>query len=210
MAQLKKSDLINTLVEEYGYEKEDIKLFTNAKLQALIKQEEKDAEQLELDSTFEKATEQQFKDEDSIVIMSGGSGAYKHVSRTGRVWKFTAFGQKDKMPFGELLAIKNIAPRVLERGYIVVLNKEVAEILGLTEIYKNIIMPDNIDDIFKKDVAELEAFLDALPEGMKITFVQKARELYTSRKLYDIRIVEMIQNKFGFSLEDNAPLSDIV
>lgn len=210
MAQLKKSDLIKILVEEYGYEKEDIKLFTNAKLQATIKQEEADAESFAVESTFEKASSQQFKDEDVIIIMSGASGAYTHKSRNGRVWKFREFGQKDKMPYGELLAIKNVAPKVLENGYIIVLNKDVAENLGLTQIYKNIIMPEQFDEVFKKSVEELETFVDALPEGMRIAFVSKARELYASRQLYDIRVVEMIQNKFGFSLEDNAPLGDIV
>lgn len=210
MAQLKKADLIKILVEEYGYEKEDIKLFTNAKLQALIKQEEKDAEELERQETIDVIVRDKFKDDDEIVIMSGASGSFKHTSRDGRVWKFTKFGQTDKMPYKELLMIKNICPNVFEGGYIVVLNKDVQDILGLSQIYKNIITPENLNLMFKKDIAELEAFIDSLPQGMKVTFVHKAREMYNSRQLYDIRVVEMIQNKFGFSLEDNAPLSDTV
>lgn len=206
---LKKADLIKILVEEYGYEKEDIKLFTNGKLQAIIKQEEEDAKAIEREELI-VSTEPKYKDEDQVKIMSGINGAFTHRSRNGRVWKFRGFGQEDKMTYSELLAIKNVCPNVLEHGYIVVLNPEVADLLGLTELYKNIILPNNVEEIFQKDVAELEQFVDALPYGMKITFISKARELYEARKLYDIRIVEMIEKKFGFSLQDNAPLSDIV
>jgi hypothetical protein len=205
---MKKADLIKILVEEYGYEKEDIKLFTNAKLQSLIKQEEKDAEDFERQETIDVVTQSKFDDRDEIAIMSGANGAFKHKSREGRIWMFKEFGQRDKMPYKELLAIQNAVPRVLTDGYIVVLNKEVQDVLGLTELYKNIITPENLESVLKKDVTELEAFIDGLPNGMKITFVAKAREMYLARELYDIRIVEMIEQKFGFSLADNAPLSD--
>jgi hypothetical protein len=210
MAQLKKADLIKMLVEEYGYEKEDIKMLTNAKLQAIMKQEEADAKELQEQDNIVVTKEPNLKDDDQIIIMSGSNGAYTHRGRNGLVWKFKQFGQQDKMTFGELKAIKNICPRVLEEAYIVVLNREVQQLLGLTEIYKNIIMPENVDEIFSKDVAELEVFVDALPQGMKVTFISKARELFASRKLYDVRVIEMIEKKFGFSLQDNAPLSDIV
>lgn len=211
MAQLKKADLIKILVDEYGYEKDDIKLFTNGKLQALIKQEEADAKAMEASENALVATEEKIKDEDLIVVMNGGNGGFIHKSdRTNRRWKFTTFGQTDKMPYAELLAMRNTSPKVFEDCHLVVLNQTVQEQFGLVEKYKNIITPERIEEIFKKDVTELEAFVDALPQGMKVTFVSKARELYEDRKLYDIRVVEMIEKKFGFSLVDNAPLSDIV
>lgn len=212
MAQMKKSDLIKILVEEYGYEKEDIKLFTNAKLQSTIKQEEKDAKEFELqeDETVVQVKEI-FKDTDEIVIMNGVNGALTHRSgRTGRSWKFQQFGQKDKMPYAELLALKNTSPKVFTEGYIIILNRDVQEQFGLSKLYESIITPENLTQIFQKEVADLEAFIDSLPNGMKVTFVSKARELHATRELYDLRKVEMIERKFGFSLTDNAPLSDIV
>ena len=207
---MKKAELIELLVEEYGYEKEDIKLFTNAKLQSIMKQEEADAKELEASETMVVAKEEKIKDNDEIVVMNGSNGAFTHSSRNGRVWKFKEFGQRDKMPYSELLAIKNVCPSVLEDAYLIVLNRDVQELLGLTTIYQNIILPEKVEEIFKKDVADLEAFVDGLPQGMKVTFVSKARELYNSRQLYDIRAIEMIEKKFGFSLQDNAPLGDIV
>jgi hypothetical protein len=208
---LKKADLIKILVEEYGYEKEDIKLLTNGKLQAIIKQEEADAKQFEEDSTRIVAETNGLKDDDQIMVMNGLDGNLKHRSdRTGRKWVFKEFGQTDKIPYSELQAIRNMNERCFTEGWLIVLNKQVQEEFGLVELYKNIITPQNIDEIFKKNAEELEAFIDALPEGMKVTFVAKARELYNTRQLDSRAVIELIESKFKFSLEDNAPLSDIV
>lgn len=205
---MKKADLIKILVEEYGYEKEDIKLLTNAKLQAMIKQEEKDAEDLAHAETV-IVKEAKFKDDDEIVVMNGQNGSLKHrAGRTGRVWEFKKFGQTAKMPYSELVALRNVKPSVFTDGWIIVLNKEVQKEFQLTELYENIITPENIEDIFKLRLEDLERFVAGLPKGMKFTFVSKARELYEREELYDLRVIKFIESTFGFSLEDNAPLAD--
>lgn len=214
---MKKADYIKILMDDYGYEKEDLKFdaegkpYTNGKLKALIEQEEKDAKEVEEDATRFVAKEAKFSDSDLIVVMNGLGGSLTHRSgATGKSWRFKHFGQTDKMPYGELLSLRNGSPHVFEKCWIVIMNKEVQEEFGLTEKYKNILTPQNIEKIFEKNVNELEEFIKNLPEGMKTAFISKARELYASRKLYDIRIVEFIEKEFGFSLEDNAPLSNIV
>ena len=208
---LKKADLISILVDEYGYEKEDIKLFTNGKLQMTIKQEEEDAKAMEEDDSIIVEKESKIKDDDLIVVMNTQHGAWTHRSGlTNKSWKFKQFGQTAKFPFAELLALRNVNQMAFEKGYFIVLNKDVQEMFGLTELYKNILTPDNIEEIFKKDVADLEVFVANLPQGMKSTFVAKARELHEADKLWDTRIIKFIENTFKISLEDNAPLEDIV
>lgn len=210
MAQMKKADLIKILVEEYGYEKEDIKMLTNAKLQSMIKEEEEAQKELEYSETVSAPKYKEIKDDDLILVMNGQDGELIHrSSRTGRMWRFTRFGQTDKIPYYELLSIYNNNPKAFEQGWLIILNNQVAENFHLTEIYKNIITPENIDDIFKKDIDELDEFIDHLPAGMKTTFISRARKLYEEGKLDSIKLVNLIENKFGFSLEDNAPLSDI-
>lgn len=212
---MKKPDLINLLVEQFGYEKEDLKFdadgkpWTNAKLKALIEQEENDAKEMDDEATRFVAKETKLKDDDMIVVMNGLGGALTHRSETtGRTWRFKEFGQTSKMPFAELLSLKNTSPAVFEECWIVVMDKEVQKQFELTDKYKNILTPENINHIFNKDIEDLKEFVENLPQGMKSTFVTKARELYHSKKLYDMRVIRYIEEKFGFSLEDNAPLSD--
>lgn len=209
--KLNKKELISILVEQYGYEAEDIKLLTNAKLEGMIKQEESDKQDLERQETVFVAKDAGFKDDDMILVMNGFGGALTHRSlSTTRVWEFAGFGQTQKLPYSELLSIRNNNPKVFDRGWLVVLNPQIQEDFGLTEMYKNILTPDNIDKVFTMSLNELSAFIDKLPEGMQISFLGRARELYHSGRIDSISIAKMIQEKFNVSFEDNAPLNDIV
>jgi hypothetical protein len=209
--KLNKRELIEILVNNYGYEADDIKMLTNAKLEGMIKQEEADAEELENQEQVYHAKASNFKDDDMIPVMNGTGGSLTHRSRsTGRLWKFKEFGQQDKIPYGELLSIRNLAPSVFEEGWIIVLNRQIQDDFGLTEKYKNILTPENINTVFTKSVDEIKVFVNALPEGMKVTFIAKARELYNAKKLDSKRVIDFIEEYFGISLEDNAPLADII
>lgn len=208
---VKKADLIKILVEEYGYEKEDIKLFTNPKLQSIIKQEEEDSKALATESTRVLAKKSGLKDDDKIAVMSGLSGSVGYYSeRTHKRWQFNSFGQEDLMEYSELVAMRNKYPTYLTDGWIIVLDKEVQEEFKLTEMYKNILTPDNIEEVFNMKLEVLEKFIDALPDGMKTSFVNKAVEKYENGSLDSLQVVQYIQKKFNFSFEDNSPLNDIV
>ena len=209
--KLSKKELINVLTEQYGYEAEDIKMLTNAKLEGMIKQEEADRKELENKETSVIVEETGFKDDDMILVMNGFGGALTHRSlSTTRVWEFSGFGQTHKIPYGELLTIRNTNPKVFNKGWLVVLNPKIQEDFGLTEMYKNILTPSNIDTVFDNNVEELGKLIDALPEGMQIALVDKAREFYSTGKIDSISKIKLIENKFNISLEDNAPLNDIV
>ncbi len=217
--KLNKTELIKVLVDEYGYEKSDLKdtdgkLFTNAKLEMIIKEEETDAVELENlekegDTFAFSAKDSKFKDDDMIMVMNGLNGSLTHRSlSTGRVWRFKEFGQIQKIPYSEILSIRYLSAKVFDDGWLVILNKQIQDDFELTEKYKNILTPDNIEEIFNKDVKELEKFVENLPKGMKVSFISKARELHSDRKIEKLSVLEFIQTKFGISLDDNAPLSD--
>ncbi|MFQ3543648.1 hypothetical protein Q7A53_06150 [Halobacillus rhizosphaerae] len=215
MAQLNKRELTKILVEEYGYEKEDLKdkegkAYTNAQLQQMIKQEEEDAKQLEIDEHRVLSKKTKLKDDDKIAVMSGLMGTVVYRSDISRrQWRFTRFGQVESIPYGELVTIQNRFPSYFRECWLVVLDKEVQDEFGLTEQYKNILTPENIDSVFKMEIEELIVFVDNLPEGMKNTFINKAQELHSKKELYDVRVINMIQDKFQFSLEDNSPINDL-
>lgn len=213
---VKKSELIKILVEDYGYEKEDLKFdaegkpYTNAKLQALIDAEIADAEEAEVDKYRVVAKEQKISDTDKIQVMSGTIGTVVYRSEISRrVWKFTQFGQMEKMPYEELVAIQNRYNGYFTQGWIIVLDKRVQEEFGLTGLYNNILTPQNIEEVFKKPVDEVESIINGLSDGMKITFCRKAQELYAQNKIESHRVIQLIEQKFGFSLEDNSPIADI-
>jgi len=211
MANLTKKELINILVNTYGYEEKDVKMLTNAKLKNLIDKEKEDEEKVEESKTIFQAENQKIKDDDLILVMNGLSGTLKHRSQvSGRVWEFTEFGQTAKIPYSELLTLRNVSPSVFKECWMIILNKQIQEDFQLTDIYKNILTPSNVDDIFNKNLEDIEEFVDNLPSGMKTTFFYKARELYKLGKIDSKRKIDFIESYFNISLEDNAPLTEII
>lgn len=215
--QMNKAELTNILVNEYGYTKDDLydenkKPYTNAALKAMVKKEEKEAELLEHEETATALVDSfEIKDDDMVAVMSGVTGELIHrSSRTGRMWKFTRFGQTDKMPFIELMSIYNNNPKCFEEGRLVVLNKQVADNFNLGETYQHIVTPQNLDGlILDKSPEDIKSTINSLPKSMKNTFFFRARELYKQDKLDSIKIARTIEECYGISLEDNAPISDI-
>lgn len=211
---MKKEELIKILVEEFGYGEKDLydkegKPYTNAKLKSMIEAEKEDAEQAEVDANRVKPEMGNLlKDEDKIKVMSGSSGTVVYNSDTSRRrWRFDSFGQMETIPYGELVTMQNRFPAYFRDGLIIILDKQVQEEFKLTEKYKNIITPKNLEEVFTKTYEELEVLVKNLPEGMKTTFVNKAQELYDTNKLDSLRVLQLIENEFGFSLSDNSPVS---
>ncbi|UGO51079.1 hypothetical protein PQE70_gp226 [Bacillus phage vB_BanS_Nate] len=214
---LKKSDLIKILVEEYGYEKEDLKFdaeskpYTNAKLQALIDAEKEDAEVFASQSKRIKVQKsKKFKDEDLIPVMNGLSGGLFYQSdRTHKVWEFKGFGQESAMEFSELINLRNKYPAYFMDGWLIVCDDDVVKELNLASMYENILTPKNVKEVFEKPIEEMEKFVDRLPQGMKITFVDIAKDLYNKEELDSVKVIRFIEDKFKFSLDDLSPVNDI-
>lgn len=228
--------MVDLLVNEYGYDVSDLKddkgnIFRNADLEALIDKEEKVIEEIEKKDKVgleaEKSVEEEddifslnedafkpkhtFNDNDLILCMSGVRGDMRFVSNLSNFTvKTTQFGQTVKIPYKDLVYVHNIAPQAFHDGKIIVLNEHLQEEFGLEDVYKKVITPKNIRKVLELDADELSGFISDMPSGMKPALYDEARKLYRAGKLDSRRTVEVIENEFGVSLEDNAPLKDSV
>ena len=231
-----KKEMVDLLVNEYGYDVSDLKddkgnIFRNADLEALIDKEEKAIEEIEkkdkAELEAEKAVEEEddifslnedafkpkhtFNDNDLILCMSGVRGDMRFVSNLSNFTvKTTQFGQTVKIPYKDLVYVHNIAPQAFHEGKVIVLNEHLQEEFGLEDVYKKVITPKNIRKVLELDADELSGFISDMPSGMKPALYDEARKLYRAGKLDSRRTVEVIENEFGVSLEDNAPLKDAV
>ena len=219
--------MVDLLVNEYGYDVNDLKddkgnIFRNADLEALINKEEKAIEEIEKEDKEEEddifslnedafKPKHTFNDNDLILCMSGVSGDMRFVSNLSNFTiKTTQFGQTVKIPYKDLVYVHNIAPRAFHDGKVIVLNEHLQEEFGLEDVYKKVITPKNIRKVLELDAEELSEFISDMPSGMKPALYDEARKLYRAGKLDSRRTVETIEEEFGVSLEDNAPLKDSV
>lgn len=232
-----KKEMVDLLVNEYGYDVNDLKddkgnIFRNADLEALIDKEEKAIEEIEKEDKVELEVEEvveeeeddifslnenafkpkhTFNDNDLILCMSGVRGDMRFVSNLSNFTvKTTQFGQTVKIPYKDLVYVHNIAPQAFHDGKVIVLNEHLQEEFGLEDVYKKVITPKNIRKVLELDADELSGFISDMPSGMKPALYDEARKLYRAGQLDSRRTVEVIENEFGVSLEDNAPLKDSV
>lgn len=221
---MNKQQMIDYLINEFGLSEDELKdsqgkFFVKKVLEAKISQLEELENDLEDNEEAKSFLEQpvkveskpkEFKDTDMIEVMSGINGQYiHHSSQTGRAFMFKGFGQVTKMPYAEIITLRNFHPNVLENGWIVILDNDVVKDFGLSERYENILTRENVRSIFNKNPEELEKFIRALPSGMRITFVDLAKNSYKKGELSNIHQIKIIQNLFDISLEDNSPISTI-
>ena len=225
--------MVDLLVNEYGYDISDLKddkgnVYKNSILEKMIEEAEEDLSNIE-EKTEAKEVETDeeddifalnedafkpnhvFDDNDLILCMSGVRGDMRFVSNLSNFTvKTTQFGQTIKIPYKDLVYVHNIAPRAFHEGKIIVLNEHLQEEFGLKDVYKRVITPKNIQKVLKLDPEDLSEFISDMPRGMKPALYNEAQKLYRAGKLDSRRTVEVIEDEFGISLEDNAPISDEV
>lgn len=199
----KKSDLIAELVNDWGYEEADLKGFTNAKLTNLIKQEKKDAEELKKEEEKEKKPQKrQVSRDDYTTIMNGTSGRVKYSSdRTGQVWEFTEYGQTDEITVGELINIRNRYGTMLRDAWIIILDEDVVEYLGLKEMYKYTMTPDQLEKFFELNPEKVEEILSKAPHGVRQLVAGIAKQKYENDELYDVRKIKAIEESLNIELD---------
>jgi hypothetical protein len=57
---------------------------------------------------------------------------------------------------------------------------------------------------------DLSKFIDALPDGQKLSFVNMAQDRVENGTLDSNKVIKMIEDKFHFNFEDNAPKGEVV
>jgi hypothetical protein len=200
---MKKLDLINELVDKYGYEEKEVNSLTNAKLSALIKQEEEDVVAITKEEKKKALRSQEIERNELIEVMSNTTGGLILGSpRTGSVWKFTEYGQTDYIEFHELETFRNVSGKVFTDAILIILDERVVKKFRLEEIYESIVTPVSIESLFNKSLEEVETFLEKAPDGMLQAFTGKAVELYRANKLNNVRLIKFIEEKFNIDFED--------
>lgn len=129
------------------------------------------------------------------------SGKLIYVSKkTGLETIWSNYGDEEYMDVGELLTMKSSQPKFLKNPWLLVDDEDVAEYLGLKEIYKNIIPVDEIEDFFKLTASEAKLILPKLPKGMRDLIAETARKGIQNGELNNIQLVRLLEQELQLDL----------
>lgn len=220
----KTEEIKDTLVTEYGYTKrdfvnEDGKALNYAQLNALLKKEVANTKSIdaevsgdtsslnEFDEEAIESKSKKFHDDDEIVVMAGINGRLIHKSQAGNgTFEFKQFGQKQQMPYKELKSMNNLARETLERGWIMILNKDLIQEFNLAKEYEKFLTPNRVDEILKIRTNELREIIKELPKDMKLTLFDEAKRRVDNGTLDSSFVIKTFEDIYDISFEDNLPL----
>ena len=145
-----------------------------------------------------------------IPIMNCTSGVLFYTSpKTGASWRLTEYGSIDEMEVSELITMRSAYPKFLNAPWILVMDDEIVEFLGLKELYKNVLFPEELDKLFSSPLNKMKQIMTAAPRGMQETIVARARELVSQKKFDSATRISAIEEMFGVDISSEAKTENI-
>lgn len=118
-----------------------------------------------------------------------GGAVYESQKFKGYPISWDSFGSIEYMELSELVSMRNTARRFFEDNWIILgdtedySSAELYDFLKVSQYYKNIYTPENIDNIFELDPNEIIKTISNLSKGMKSTIATRAKEKIDAKEL---------------------------
>ncbi|AZV43720.1 hypothetical protein BAOM_3111 [Peribacillus asahii] len=128
-------------------------------------------------------------------------GLLVYVSKkTGLETIWSEYDAEEMLTVGELLTMKASQPKFLKEPWLIIDDEDVAEHLGLTKMYEDLVEIEDLDEFFESPVSEMEQVLTKLPKGLKETVSIRARKKIEDETLYDTRKIRLLEDKLKIDL----------
>lgn len=139
---------------------------------------------------------------DSVTVRSVVNNDLIYVSRRSHITiEWAEYGDEQYVEVGELMTMKSSQPKFLTEPWLIIEDEDVVEFLGLKSVYDKLIPIENIEKFLLNTKPEvIEEQLKMAPRGMKDLVVDKAREMVENDKLYDIRIMRILDKVLNIEL----------
>ena len=144
-------------------------------------------------------------DKDELICCrSVVNGQLIYISkRTGMVIEWSNYGDEQYIEFGEIINMRSSQPSFLNKPWIVIDDERVRKYAGLTQIYEKLVPINDLENFFQLDINEI---LDRINKVSQIPsarelLASKAREMIESKKLYDLRIIQILESELQIDLQ---------
>lgn len=136
-----------------------------------------------------------------IPVMNITNGSLVYQSRkTGLEVKFERYGDIEYLEVGELLTMRSGQRRFLDEPWILIMDNEVVNYLGLDKLYNKLENPQNIDNIFKFDNEAFEQIVTSSPRGYAQLIISRARAKIKDGTLDSVSKIKLLEDRFKVEL----------
>lgn len=128
-----------------------------------------------------------------------GGAIYESQRFKGYPIHWDSYGSVEYIELSELVSMRNTSRRFFEDNWIILGDTEdytaeqLYDFLKVSNLYKNIYTPENINDIFKLEPNDIIKKVSNLSKGMKSTIATKAKEMIDAKELDSNNKIEALE-----------------
>lgn len=141
---------------------------------------------------------------DTIPVKSITFGGLTYKSRSNNaVFRWNQIGAIQYMTVSELNEMNNYSSDFLNKPLVILMDERAIKKFRLTPVYENVAKINNLTQVFNSDLDTIARVVDdALRVNMRDILISKVQQMYKTKKLSDINILRLLQNKLKFDIMD--------
>ena len=139
-----------------------------------------------------------------IGVKSITFGGLTYKSKTNNaIFRWNQIGAVEYMTVAQLNEMNNYKTDFLRKPLVILLDERAIKKFRLTPVYENVAKINNLTAIFNSDMETISKVIDdALRVNMRDILISKVRQMYKNKKLKDIEVIRLLEQKLQFDLSD--------
>ena len=139
-----------------------------------------------------------------IGVKSITFGGLTYKSKTNNaIFRWNQIGAVEYMTVAQLNEMNNYKTDFLRKPLVILLDERAIKKFRLTPVYENVAKINNLTAIFNSDMETISKVIDdALRVNMRDILISKVRQMYKNKKLKDIEVIRLLEQKLQFDLSE--------
>lgn len=139
----------------------------------------------------------------NVKSITFGGLTYKSRS-TNAIFRWNQIGAVQPMTIAEINEMNNYKTDFLRKPLVILMDERAIKKFRLTPVYENVAKINNLTAVFNSNLETIENVIDdALRVNMRDILISKVRQMYKNKKLVDINIIRLLENKLSFDLSES-------
>lgn len=144
----------------------------------------------------------EISDSTPVAVKSITYGGLTYKSRiTNALFRWNQIGAVQTMTIAQLNEMNNYSSEFLLKPMVILLDERAVKKFRLTSVYENVAKINNLTALFRSNMKTIERVIDdAINVNMRDILISKVRQMYKNKKLVDVNILRLLQDKLQFEI----------
>lgn len=137
-----------------------------------------------------------------VPIMNVTNGKLVYQSKkSGSEFQFENYGDIEYIELYELLTMRSSQRKFLDEPYVIVLDDEVTDYLGLSTLYKKLTHATEIDRVFTLPLEQFKNIIESTPKGLAHLIISKAKEKIQTGEFDSVQKIQALEEIYNVQLK---------